>query len=116
MRDHKSLVAWQCAHAVAGDVIDACRDHWRAYASAVFAQLQKASLSVQLNIAEGYALRSNRRFHNHLTIAYGSSVETVDLLELILEKELVPASVIKPTLSTAVRTHKLVLGLLKRYQ
>src|SRR5690242_3036568 len=49
---------------------------------------QRSSLSVQLNIAEGYSLP--RRFRSHLEIAYGSAVETGDLLELALEEGVIP--------------------------
>jgi four helix bundle protein len=53
-------------------------------------QLQRAALSVQLNIAEGYAFRSSKRFRNHLDIAHASSVETAELLELAEELCLFP--------------------------
>ena len=79
MRDHKSLVAWQVANDVVRGVLRACRFRWRPYAAALFDQLQRSSLSVQLNIAEGYALREHRRFCYHLRVAYGSAVETGDL-------------------------------------
>src|SRR6185295_8440921 len=72
VRDHKSILAWQEAHKVTDAVIDGARTSWKPFAAAVFAQLQRASLSVQLNIAEGYALRSSRRFRNHLETAYGA--------------------------------------------
>jgi four helix bundle protein len=36
---------------------------------------------VQLNIAEGYALKSSKRFRYHLDIAYASAVETAELLK-----------------------------------
>jgi four helix bundle protein len=72
-------------------------------------------LSAQLNIAEGHALRSQRRFHNHLVIAYGSAVETIDLLEHVLESNLVPSDIGYPVLATAVETRRLLLGLMKRY-
>ena len=56
MRDHKSLVAWQVAHEVARGVLSVSRLRWRPDAAALFGQLQGSSLSIQLNIAEGYAL------------------------------------------------------------
>ncbi len=37
----------------------AARSHWKPHASALFDQLQRAALSVQCNIAEGYALGSH---------------------------------------------------------
>jgi four helix bundle protein len=78
MRDHKSLLAWQEANAVVRAVMLGTRGPRHPCAD----QLQRAALSVQLNIAEGYALRASKRFRNHLDIAYASAVETAELLEL----------------------------------
>ena len=40
---------------------------------------------MQLNIAEGYALSSPPLFYRHLRIAYGSAIETNELLEHLAE-------------------------------
>ncbi|HZE76512.1 MAG TPA: four helix bundle protein, partial [Gemmatimonadales bacterium] len=85
MRDHRSLKAWQEAHAVALAVIEMARTAWKPCASALFFQLQKASLSVQLNISEGYTFGDSPTFTRHLGIAYGSAVETAELLRLLAE-------------------------------
>ena len=77
MRDHKSLQVWQSAHAVARGVIELAKSHWKPYAAALFDQLQRASLSVQLNIAEGYTFGDTPSFRRHLGIAYGSALEMV---------------------------------------
>src|SRR6185437_15250446 len=92
MRDHKSLIAWQRSREVGLAVLRIARRHWQPWAGAMFAQLQRASLSVQLNIAEGYALRSKPRLRNHLVVAYGSAMETVELLQMIRDSECVPDS------------------------
>jgi four helix bundle protein len=115
MRDHKSLIAWQRARCVSLNVVCLARDHWSPWASAILHQLQRASLSVQLNIAEGHALRSRSRFRNHLTIAYGSAVETVELLELALDAGCWPEQTANDTLALAIESRALLLGLLKRY-
>jgi four helix bundle protein len=99
---------------VASGVFDICKEHWKPYAGAALNQLQRASLSVQLNIAEGYALRSDRAFVRHLTIAYGSAVETSEVLELLEEKSVVPAEVLKPLIEVSRETQALVLTLIKR--
>ena len=116
MRDHKSLEAWQEARFVSGAAIDLSKDHWKAYASAVFGQLQKASLSVQLNIAEGYALGSRPAFAHHLRIAYGSAMETGEILELARDKCIIPATQGNEALDHCRRSQRLTLGLLKRYR
>ncbi len=90
MRDHRSLVAWQVARALVGHVMAITRDYYQPRLASVFSQLQRASLSVQLNIAEGYARQSSRSFRHHLTIAYGSAVETAELLDLCMSESIVP--------------------------
>ena len=77
-------------------------------------QLQRAALSVQLNIAEGYALKSSRRFRNHLDIAYASAVETAELLELSGETGLLPKDLVDSTMKRCRRCQGLLLGLIKR--
>jgi four helix bundle protein len=69
---------------------------------------------VQLNIAEGYALKSPRRFRNHLDIAYGSAVETAELLELTGVLGLLPADRIATAIQRCHRSQALLLGLIKR--
>ena len=116
MRDHKSLEAWIEARAITCLVLHLSREHWRPYAAAVFHQLQRASLSVQLNIAEGYALQSRARFVNHLTMAYGSAVETAELLELACAEGLFPTALGSEALARNRRCQALLIGLLKRYR
>src|SRR6185295_2863305 len=60
MRNHKSLLAWQEANAVVRTVMATTRGQRHPCVD----QLQRAALSVQLNIAEGYAFRSPKRFRN----------------------------------------------------
>jgi four helix bundle protein len=116
MVSHKSLVAWQEAEWVSSTVLDVSRLYWKPYAQAVFSQLQRASLSVQINIAEGYAFTNTPSFTRHLAISYGSSVETGELLEMLSKKGLVPAEVGDELIRRCARSQRLVLGLLKRYR
>ena len=114
MRDHKSLQVWQSAHAVARGVIELAKSHWKPYAAALFDQLQRASLSVQLNIAEGYTFGDTPSFRRHLGIAYGSALETRELLELAIDMGLLPHRLVDPLLASARDTQYLLLGMLKR--
>jgi four helix bundle protein len=113
MRDHRSLLAWQEAHAVSLGVIGLSRSAWRPYASALFYQLQRASLSTELNIAEGYTFGDTANFTRHLGIAYGSSVESAELLRLGIEAQVLPGQPASALLSRAGRASRLILGLLK---
>jgi len=115
VRDHRSILAWQEAKKVVQAVLDASRTSWKPFVGTVFNQLQRASLSVQLNIAEGYALQS-RRFRNHLEIAYGSAVETEELLEVLIRNGLLPEALSVSALESCRRSQRLLLGLIKRYR
>jgi len=90
MLDHRSLRAWQEAHAVSLGVLRLSRDSWKPYAAALFGQLQRSSLSAELNIAEGYSFGNTPTYTRHLGVAYGSAVETVELLRLGIEAGVLP--------------------------
>ena len=92
VRDHTSLLAWQEAHATSLAVIRLCQTAWKPYASALFGQLQRASLSVQLNISEGYTFGRSPTFTRHLGIAYGSAVGTGEILSLLTEVGIIDAA------------------------
>src|ERR1043166_7850218 len=113
---HRSLVAWAEAKEVSRAAFRAARAHWSPPASALFAQLQRSSLSIQLNIAEGFALADRGRFGNHLAVAYGSAVETEELLEFALEEGVIPKDIVEAALAHCRRCERLLLGLLKRYR
>ena len=115
MRDHTSLEAWRQAEAVSLSVLELSRTHWKAYAQAVFNQVQRSSVSVQTNISEGYSFFNSPSFHRHLRIAYGSAMETGDLLNLLGRAGIVPPELVEPILSKCRRSQRLLLGLIKRY-
>ena len=93
-------------------LLPAIRQVKYAYANPIFDQLQRAALSVQLNIAEGYALKTSKRFRNHLDIAYGSAVETAELLELSGELCLLSTELIVSTLKRCRQCQRLLRGLI----
>ena len=112
MRDHKSLHAWQEARGVVLGSIEIARTSWKPYAAALFSQLQRASLSVQLNIAEGYSYGRSRSFTRHVSIAYGSAVETGELLEVALDAKIVAKEIGDHLLKRNRASQRLLLGLL----
>ena len=96
------------------EVIRLCKSSWKPYAAALFGQLQRSSLSVQLNIAEGYTFGDSPTFTRHLGIAYGSAVETGELLRLLVETHVMEEELVKPLLQRTNETQHILLGLLKR--
>jgi four helix bundle protein len=71
-------------------------------------------LSVQLNIAEGYAYNSPRQFRRYLTSAYASAVETSELLTLLSELDVIPNTEAASNLGLCAESQALILGPLRR--
>jgi four helix bundle protein len=114
MRDHRCLQAWQEARAVTLHVLRLSRTAWRPHASALFSQLQRSSLSVQLNIAEGYTFGNSPSYTRHLGIAYGSAVESGELIELAMEAEILDPETCGTLLNHSRSSQRLLLALLKK--
>ncbi|MGE0352551.1 MAG: four helix bundle protein [Gemmatimonadales bacterium] len=113
MRDHTSLLAWQEARAVVMAVVELNRAEWKPWIRTMFEQLQRASLSVQLNIVEGYGL-GGASFRHHLKIAYGSSLESGEILMLLSESYLKDSALVTEALQHCRQCQRLLLGLMRR--
>ncbi len=114
MHDHRRLEAWREAREVSRMAIRACQKSWKPWGAAVFGQLQRSALSVQLNIAEGASFGRSPTYSRHLGIAYGSAIETGELIELAQDTELLPQEVAEDMLNHSRRSQRLLVGLLKR--
>jgi len=108
------MIAWQRSRQVVLGSLSLCEAAWRPSHGAVFSQLQRAALSVQLNIAEGYALWHPKQRRRHLRIAYGSAVETVDLLELLQDCTVLAGNDIGPLVLQAREVCRMLIVWLKR--
>jgi four helix bundle protein len=116
MADHKTLQAWKEAHSVVHLVLDFAKDRWKPYLAPIYSQLNRAALSIQLNISEGYGFGSDRRFVHHLKIAKGSTSETLDLLELLVERKEIPDEEARRAIAGCHSCRKLLYGLIQRYE
>ena len=116
MYSHKSLEAWKVAQQLACGCFLLAKDYWKPWAAALFGQLQRSALSVQLNIAEGWSFNRSPTYTRHLGIAYGSAVETGDLLEIAQSVTLVPEEALADLITGNGRCQRLLLGLLKRHR
>jgi len=114
MRTHKELLAWQRAHTVAVAAHRYATEHWAPDRASTLEQLRRASLSVQLNIAEGYSSGRTPRCKSLLRVAYGSAVETTDLLEFLIQVDPATARSLQPLVPVSREAQALTLLLLRR--
>jgi len=109
MRDHTSLLAWQVSMDLSVEVYKVSVARWRPAAKAAFDQLGRASLSVPLNISEGYTWRPGKRWLFHLRVALGSAVETTDVLRFLGVVAVLSESELGPLERESRRAQALVL-------
>lgn len=103
---YQSLEAWKRAHATALLVLETTDAPNHPRVRPVFDQLRRATISVEANIVEGYALGTTALYQRHLRIAMGSAAEAECLVRLAREREYLGAKAaedIEATLGGAMR-------------
>jgi four helix bundle protein len=113
MGDYRKLVAWQRAY---GLTLAVYRNTRRFPASERFglaAQLQRASVSVVANIAEGAGRGSEREFTRFLWIARGSLTETVAELSIARDLGFLSPGEAEALIASGDEVGRLLTGLLK---
>lgn len=76
-------------------------------------QIQRASVSIMNNIAEGFERGGNKEFRNFLFIAKGSSAEVRSMLGLALELNYISKNEHAKLINLSVEISKLLSGLIK---
>ena len=76
VQSYRQLIAWQKAMDLVKLVYDLTDKFPRDERFGLTLQIRKAVVSVPSNIAEGQGRNSTKEFINHLSIAYGSLMET----------------------------------------
>ena len=108
------MIVWQKSRRVALASFRLSATAWKPWCAAMFWQLQRSALSVQLNIAEGYALWHPKLRRRHLRIALGSAVETVDLLDLLRDANAVDGKDLAPIVAEGREVWWMLVAWLKR--
>jgi len=82
--NYKELIVWQKAHASTLKTIKIAERARRSYAADIIVkQLIRASTSVGANIAEGYGRHEGKEYIRFLQIAFGSSNEVDNWLNVL---------------------------------
>jgi len=76
-------------------------------------QIQRASVSIMNNIAEGFERRSNKEFKQFLFIAKGSAGEVRSMLHLALQLGYIKDIEYKKLSDSTIEVSKLLSGLIK---
>jgi four helix bundle protein len=111
--DHERLNVYQEAVAFCGWVGDLLNE--LTAKAAIKDQLDRASTSIPLNIAEGDGKFSNADRARFLEIARGSALECAACLDVLLARKLVASDRMIPVKEQLIRIVNMLVGMLKRF-
>jgi four helix bundle protein len=95
VRSYQTLVAWKRAHQTLLLALRATDEAYHARAKSLFEQFRRATVSIEANIVEGYALNTPGLCRRHLRIAIGSAAEAECLLRAAGELGYLSAGTVK---------------------
>jgi len=76
-------------------------------------QIKRSAISVMLNIAEGFARRSNNEFRQFLYIAHGSVAEVQSALYIALDEEYIAKDTFETLYALCDETSMRIAGFIK---
>lgn len=85
-RRFEDIQAWQKARELTRQIYQASRPPTFAKDYGLCGQIQRSSVSIMSNIAEGFGRNSDKEFANFLNIALGSTTETQSHLYIALDQ------------------------------
>ena len=100
-------IEWACTIINASEELNTDRKHYR-----LIEQLESASTSVAINIAEGKGRYSKKEFVQFLFIARGSLYETVTLLEIFHRQAWIESTLFTKLKTDATEIAKMLNGLI----
>jgi len=107
----EDIQAWQKARVLVKEVYSLSKSGVFARDFGLRDQIRRASVSIMLNIAEGFGRKTNREFLQFLVIAHGSTAEVQAALYVALDQGYLAEPEFKTLYGLANETSKLIMGL-----
>ena len=106
----EDIKAWQRARVLVKEVYSTSNSGFFAKDFGLRDQIRRAAVSIMLNIAEGFARKTNKEFIQFLVIAHGSAAEVQAALYVALDQEYLTETEFKTLYCLANETSKMILG------
>ncbi len=106
----EDIQAWQKARLLVNEVYAVSNSGAFAKDFGLRDQIRRAAVSIMLNIAEGFARKTNREFIQSLVIAHGSAAEVQAALYVARDQKYLGETEFKTLYGLAVETSKMIMG------
>ena len=111
VRAFEDLMAWQQARSLTSTVFRLTRETDLLRNFGICDQIQRASVSIMSNIAEGHERGSAKEYHRHLLYAKASCAEVRSLLYVARDNGFIDQSAFESCMADALSVSRLVGGL-----
>jgi four helix bundle protein len=109
----EDLICWQKARELVKEIykLTDSSNFKRDYS--LIDQIRRASVSIMLNISEGFALRTSKEFKKHLYIAHGSAAEVQSVLYIAEDLNYIDNEIFTKYYEKCTEISKIISGLIK---
>jgi len=107
----EDLIAWQKAGVLTSEIYKVTQDGRFARDFGLTGQIQRASVSIMSNIAEGFERGSKKEFHYFLSVAKGSCAEVRSQLYVALDVNYLESDQFTRLLQQAEEVARIIGGL-----
>jgi four helix bundle protein len=109
----EDLICWQKARELAKEIYDVLKSEEFRKDYPLKDQINRASISIMLNIAEGFGRKSHKEFKHYLFMSHGSAAEVQSALYLALDRNHIDESLFNNLYQMCEENSKIISGLIK---
>lgn len=114
IREFTDLIVWQEGHKLVLEIYKISKKLPENERYGLVSQIQRASVSVTSNIAEGFGRRNQKEKIQFYYISHGSLTEVKNLTFILKDVNFISLDEYKEILELLIKTQMLLLGLIKK--
>jgi four helix bundle protein len=109
----EDLICWQKARELVKGIYKLAEPDKFKKDYSLIDQIRRASVSIMLNISEGFALRTSKEFKRHLFLAHGSVAEVQSVLYIAKDLNYIDSENFRKYYDNCTEISKILSGLIK---
>ncbi len=114
IKEFTDLFVWQFGHSLVIEIYKITKNLPESEKYGLISQIQRASVSVTSNIAEGFGRRSKKEKIQFYFISHGSLTEVKNLVIILKDVGFIHVDSYKKLLEIILNTERLLIGLIKK--